>query len=42
MAPLAYTAALPGASDGTWNLLAVFDYSGGADKKLPFVPLRST
>lgn len=41
MAPLAYTAALPGPSDDIWNLLAVFDSSGGADKKLPFVPLRS-
>lgn len=41
MAPLAYTAALPGPSDVTWNLLAVFDSSGGADKELPFVPLRS-
>ncbi|KAG9587427.1 hypothetical protein KCU77_g9005, partial [Aureobasidium melanogenum] len=41
MAPLAYTAAPPGPSDDTWNLVAVFDSSGGADKKLPFVPLRS-
>ncbi|KAI4729108.1 hypothetical protein E4T49_03119 [Aureobasidium sp. EXF-10728] len=41
MAPLAYTAALPSPSDDTWDLLAVFDSSGGVDKKLPFVPLRS-
>ena len=41
MAPLAYTAALPSPSDDKWNLLAMFDSSGGADNELPFVPLRS-
>ncbi|KAK6007538.1 hypothetical protein QM012_004352 [Aureobasidium pullulans] len=41
MVSLAYTATLSGPSDDTWNLLAVFDCSGGADKQLPFVPLRS-
>ncbi|THZ74212.1 hypothetical protein D6C84_09459 [Aureobasidium pullulans] len=41
MAPLAYTAALPAPSDAKWDLLQKFDSSGGADKELPFVPLRS-
>jgi hypothetical protein len=41
MAPLAYTAALPSPSDDKWNLLAMFGSGGGADKELPFVPLRS-
>jgi hypothetical protein len=41
MAPLAYTASLPSPSDDLWNLLPVFDSSGGADHMLPFVPLRA-